>query len=103
MGDDGGLIEEHALHRAVGFENGGKEAAVPAADVYQRRELRKLVRGDDAGVLDARQGGHRVAEDFAVIGMLLEIREWRHPVRLEERRLSGAHAMEELAPRVPEV
>src|SRR4051812_36636644 len=59
--------------------------------IDERAKGGEVVGDRGARVGEGRRGGHGLAEEGGLLGMLVEVVEGRHPVHHAERRLPGPH------------
>lgn len=94
-------VEEDSADARMRLEDSGQQRAGAAPNVDHGTEPGKVVGGDDGGV---RGAGHRPEEgvvDRPRPRIAFPILEVGHPEDLVERRLAGAHAVQEPAPGAP--
>src|SRR4029450_1040517 len=103
-GDDGRQIEQHAFEAPVLGEDGGEPPPAAARHIDEGPDASPLVglleRLGDRRILDARQAGHRLAENLEVVWVIFQVvvkRLSEDPLRREFSRL---YRVEDVCPRV---
>src|SRR6476646_407079 len=89
-------VEQHAARPGVARKNGRQHVAGRTADVDNSIEGREIVGCSDRRGLFAMDADHRLTEQGRLLGMLREVVEKSHPLRLLEAGLAGLDGMDDL-------
>jgi hypothetical protein len=68
-----GQVEQHALHVRNRHEHGPQQMTAAAADIGDRLEAAEVVGIEDGRDVGGRLRGHRLPEDLAFVGVILEV------------------------------